>query len=321
MPVHIMSLLKIPKMVSKRVQSLFANFLWSSQGNSRHRWISWHQICHPFEEGGLGIRNMDSVMQALQSKLAWLFLQGESLWAQIVRSKYGTCHHILQNGIRPFSSHCWKAIAKHLPFISNNSRMIIRSGNSSFWKENWLGCPLWFPACPLPALTVKEALDIPLFWTCYSITPKKRWPSPSSSSRDRINSSSLLCPPASSAPLSSMKKSATKPMPFLGLSISGIPLSPPELPSSYGRLFLTVFPWIKTFKEEAFPWSQNVGAALIPRLKLWSTSFFKEMWLSTSGDTSAKLLISPGAGICPLYMLIGLTKSTYPVSSAWSPLP
>ncbi|GAV90162.1 hypothetical protein CFOL_v3_33571 [Cephalotus follicularis] len=161
MPVHIMSLLKIPKMVSKRIQSLFANFLWSSQGNNRYHWISWHQICHPFEEGGLGIRDMDSVMQALQSKLAWLFLQGESLWAQIVRSKYGTSHHILQNGIRPFSSHCWKAIAKHLPFISNNSRMIIRSGNSSFWKENWLGRPLWFPACPFSALTVNEALDIP----------------------------------------------------------------------------------------------------------------------------------------------------------------
>ncbi|GAV73204.1 zf-RVT domain-containing protein, partial [Cephalotus follicularis] len=39
------------------------------------------------------------------------------------------------------------------------------------------------------------------------------------------------------------------------------------------------------------------------------------------GDTSAKLLISPRVGICPPYMLIGLTKSTYRVSSAWSPLP
>ncbi|GAV83505.1 zf-RVT domain-containing protein [Cephalotus follicularis] len=38
---------------------------------------------------------------------------------------------------------------------------MIRSGNSSFWKENWLGRPLWFLACPLLALTVKEALDIP----------------------------------------------------------------------------------------------------------------------------------------------------------------
>ncbi|GAV89821.1 hypothetical protein CFOL_v3_33233 [Cephalotus follicularis] len=161
MPIHILSLLKVPKMVTNRIQKIFANFLWSSQGNSRLHWISWRQICHPFKEEGLGIRDMDTVMLSLQSKFAWLFLQGKSLWAQIVRSKYGTCHHILQKGIRPSSSHCRKAIANHFLLISNNSRMIIRSGNSSFWKDNWLGHFLWFPACPLPALSVKEALDLP----------------------------------------------------------------------------------------------------------------------------------------------------------------
>ncbi|GAV67189.1 hypothetical protein CFOL_v3_10698 [Cephalotus follicularis] len=106
MPIHVFSLLKVPKMVSNRIQKLFANFLWNSQGNSRLHWIGWHQICHPFAEGGLGIRNMNTVMQSLQSKFAWRFTQGDSLWVQIVRSKYGTCHRILQKGIRPSSSHC-----------------------------------------------------------------------------------------------------------------------------------------------------------------------------------------------------------------------
>ncbi|GAV70533.1 hypothetical protein CFOL_v3_14031, partial [Cephalotus follicularis] len=138
MPIHILSLLKVPKMVSNRIQNLFANFLWNSQGNNRLHWFGWHQICHTYAEGGLGIRNMNTVMQSLQSKFSWRFTQGDSIWAQIVRSKYGTCHHILQKGIRQSSSHCWKAIAKHLPLISNLSRMIIQSGNSSFWKENWL---------------------------------------------------------------------------------------------------------------------------------------------------------------------------------------
>ncbi|GAV67200.1 hypothetical protein CFOL_v3_10708, partial [Cephalotus follicularis] len=79
MPIHILSLFKVPKMVSNRIQKLFANFLWNSQGNSRLHWIVWHQICHPFAEGGLGIRNMNTVMQSLQSKFAWRFTQGDSL--------------------------------------------------------------------------------------------------------------------------------------------------------------------------------------------------------------------------------------------------
>ncbi|GAV57132.1 hypothetical protein CFOL_v3_00670 [Cephalotus follicularis] len=161
MPIHILSLLKVPKKVSNRIQKRFANFLWNSQGNSRLHSIEWHQICHPFAERGLGIRNMNTVMQSLQSKFSWRFTQGHSLWAQIVRSKYGTCHHILQKGIRPSLFHCWKAILKHLLLISNLSRMIIHSGNSSFWKENWLSRPLWFPACPLPTLSVKKVMDIP----------------------------------------------------------------------------------------------------------------------------------------------------------------
>ncbi|GAV89340.1 hypothetical protein CFOL_v3_32757 [Cephalotus follicularis] len=181
MPIHILSLLNVPKKVTNRIQKILANFLWSSQGNNRIHWISWRQICHPFVEGGLGIRDLDTFMQSLQSKFAWLFLQGQSLWAQIVRSKYGTWHHVLHKGIKPSSSHCWKAIAKHLPLISNNTRTIIRSGNSSFWKENWMGRSLWFPGCPLPLLSVKEALDIPPFLEVLIDFPSKRWPSPSSS--------------------------------------------------------------------------------------------------------------------------------------------
>ncbi|GAV81940.1 hypothetical protein CFOL_v3_25393, partial [Cephalotus follicularis] len=75
MPIHILSLLKVPKLVSNHIQIFFANFMWNSQGNSRLHWIGWHQICHLFEEGGLGIRNMDTVMQSFQSKFVWLFTQ------------------------------------------------------------------------------------------------------------------------------------------------------------------------------------------------------------------------------------------------------
>ncbi|GAV64669.1 hypothetical protein CFOL_v3_08187 [Cephalotus follicularis] len=316
MPIHILSLFKVPKMVSNRIQKLFANFLWNSQGNNRLHWIGWHQICHPYAEGGLGIRNMNTVMQSLQSKFAWRFTQGDSLWAQIVRSKYGTFHHILQKGIRPSSSHCWKAIAKHLPLISNLSRMIIRSGNSSFWKENWLGRPLWFPACPLPTLSVKEALNIPPLLEVLLDSPQKEVAKSIKLTEGQDKLIFTLAPQANVPRLFFMKKCGIKVMSAIGPSTFGMLLSPLELLSLYGKQFSMASLWTKSSNKEASLWPPNAPAVLTPIQKAWNTSFFKEKWVRTSGVISAKLSTSLRAGICPLCWSTGSRKLIYPPTSA-----
>ncbi|KAL9663307.1 hypothetical protein QQ045_028147 [Rhodiola kirilowii] len=63
---HTISILPVPKGCINRLESLMSNFLWDTK---RH-WVSWATIFTPKCEGGLGIRNMPNLKQALLGKLA-----------------------------------------------------------------------------------------------------------------------------------------------------------------------------------------------------------------------------------------------------------
>lgn len=46
MPIHLLSVLKMPKAVIKRLHSIFASFFWGSQGGrSKGNWRSWKKLC------------------------------------------------------------------------------------------------------------------------------------------------------------------------------------------------------------------------------------------------------------------------------------
>lgn len=88
-PIHCLSSLPVPKDIINKLHSLFASFFWNSRDSGRHHWVSWLSICRPVDEGGLGIRDLNQVMNALHAKMAWRFIEGSSLWSQFMRSKYG----------------------------------------------------------------------------------------------------------------------------------------------------------------------------------------------------------------------------------------
>ncbi|KAL0453511.1 UNVERIFIED_CONTAM: hypothetical protein Slati_1329200 [Sesamum latifolium] len=53
----------LPAAVVEKIHRLCRNFLW----NSRRAPVAWEEICHPKEEGGLGIRHIQSWNMALLS--------------------------------------------------------------------------------------------------------------------------------------------------------------------------------------------------------------------------------------------------------------
>ncbi|KAK4384364.1 hypothetical protein Sango_3068500 [Sesamum angolense] len=88
-------------------------FLWqgaSGRGNAK---VAWDQICKPKEEGGLGIRSMLAMNQALMLKHLWRILQndGTSIWVDWIQ------HYRLRNStIWTFNgatgSWSWKKLIK-----------------------------------------------------------------------------------------------------------------------------------------------------------------------------------------------------------------
>ncbi|KAL0399880.1 UNVERIFIED_CONTAM: Retrovirus-related Pol polyprotein from type-2 retrotransposable element R2DM [Sesamum radiatum] len=75
----------LPAAVVEKIHRLCRNFLW----NSRCAPVAWAEICHPKEEGGLGIRHIQSWNVALLARVLWnIHRKSDTLWVQWVNGVY-----------------------------------------------------------------------------------------------------------------------------------------------------------------------------------------------------------------------------------------
>ena len=90
-PIYFFSFFRVPKGVVDKLVSLQRKFLWG--GDSEHNkiaWVKWNIVCLPKEEGGLGIKDIDTFNLALLAKWKWnLFQHTGQLWVKVLESKYG----------------------------------------------------------------------------------------------------------------------------------------------------------------------------------------------------------------------------------------
>ncbi|KAK4422063.1 hypothetical protein Salat_2157200 [Sesamum alatum] len=74
-----------PAAVVDKIHRLCRNFLW----NSKRAPVAWEQICHPKEEGGLGIRHIQSWNVALLARVLWnVHRKADTLWVKWVNEVY-----------------------------------------------------------------------------------------------------------------------------------------------------------------------------------------------------------------------------------------
>ncbi|KAL2927644.1 hypothetical protein RDABS01_019975 [Bienertia sinuspersici] len=73
---HVLLVFKIPGSIANRVNRAIAKFWWRgcNQGKGAH-WRSWKFITRPKERGGIGIRDVKTLNQALLAKKAWRILK------------------------------------------------------------------------------------------------------------------------------------------------------------------------------------------------------------------------------------------------------
>lgn len=86
MPIHLSSVMDLPKGIFAKLKSIFSNFHWGSSAEKKKRkWVSWRCICLLTDEGGLGIQDLAEVRKSLFLKFVWNLILGGSLWSDFFK--------------------------------------------------------------------------------------------------------------------------------------------------------------------------------------------------------------------------------------------
>lgn len=107
-------------------------FWWGFPSTSRNLTLkSWNSICTLKSTGGLGLRKMSNINQALLSKLGWKFVTSpQSLWVKLVSAKY-LKHSSFWDIILSTSSWFWKSILSSRSLLKQGFCHLLRSGTTT----------------------------------------------------------------------------------------------------------------------------------------------------------------------------------------------
>ena len=90
LPLHYLSLFKIPKSVVRKITSMQRSFFWYSSNNQKGiPLVAWEAIQKPKEFGGMGVGDLIVKNAALLFKWWWRFNdRTDPLWKRIIQSNH-----------------------------------------------------------------------------------------------------------------------------------------------------------------------------------------------------------------------------------------
>ncbi|KAK2662565.1 hypothetical protein Ddye_001139 [Dipteronia dyeriana] len=88
LPIYSMQSIKLPSELCASLDKLSRDFLWGNSIDKRKiHLVKWDTICLPKKMGGLSIKNMNFMYQALLAKAGWRLQQDDKgLWANLLLS-------------------------------------------------------------------------------------------------------------------------------------------------------------------------------------------------------------------------------------------
>ncbi|KAL0290461.1 UNVERIFIED_CONTAM: hypothetical protein Sradi_7049300 [Sesamum radiatum] len=135
----------LPKAIVKIIEGKVRSFLWKGSTSSGHAKVAWAQICKTTEEGGLGVRSVLLMNQALMLKQVWRILQEDprSIWvAWVLR------HRLRNQSIWTLNVASlpwfWKKLVKICSLLKDG--LVYRVGDGckfQLWND------IWHPRGPL----------------------------------------------------------------------------------------------------------------------------------------------------------------------------
>ena len=133
-----MLLFVIQRKVRIGLEIIQREFLWGDMEERRKIHLaSWSVICKDKKHGGLGLRHLEGLNQALLGTWLWRFsLERESFWRRVIRGKFGevekgwTTREVKDS----FGLSLWKDIRKRWEeFILRTNICIGNGRHTSFW--------------------------------------------------------------------------------------------------------------------------------------------------------------------------------------------
>ncbi|KAL0292188.1 UNVERIFIED_CONTAM: Retrovirus-related Pol polyprotein from type-2 retrotransposable element R2DM [Sesamum radiatum] len=114
----------LPKAVIKVIERRMRDFLWKGVSGTGYAKVSWLQVCKSKEEGGLGIRRVLFMNQALMLRHIWRILQRDprSIWVAWVL-RYRLRNQTLWTSSVTTAPWCWRKIDQVVPTVKRWARL------------------------------------------------------------------------------------------------------------------------------------------------------------------------------------------------------
>ncbi|XP_073315708.1 uncharacterized protein [Primulina huaijiensis] len=138
MLIYLFQVVQPPLAVMEKLERGFNAFLWGSRPlEKKWHWARWSRACLPVEEGGLGFRRLQDLVDSFSIKLWFRFRQGNSLWAKFLLRKYCFLAHPACVSSRGFISPTWRRLLQIRPRAESGIRWRVGLGAVSFWDDCW----------------------------------------------------------------------------------------------------------------------------------------------------------------------------------------
>ncbi|KAK3230980.1 hypothetical protein Dsin_002861 [Dipteronia sinensis] len=142
LPIYAMQSIKMPAEICSKLDKLNRDFLWGDDSATKKvHLMNWSTVCKPKEKGGLGIKKMKIMNQALLAKAGWRLYQKEnSLWANIIRNKYLKNEQIAPNTSKTNNcSSTWRGFLFGAELLLKGVSWRAGNGeNIRFWTDEWV---------------------------------------------------------------------------------------------------------------------------------------------------------------------------------------
>ena len=137
-----MFLVTVSASVANHLVKIMRDFLWFNNGTgSVFHWVYWKDVCCSKQDGGLGIRPLRHMNEALKTKWLWCFAKEEkALWRKAIIAKCGvdilgwwTKRSLFAHGLG-----LWKSVLAGLERFKSLAHFKVKNGSRvRFWHDVW----------------------------------------------------------------------------------------------------------------------------------------------------------------------------------------
>lgn len=141
LPTYVMSLFPLPPKVLKKLDKLRRDFLWHGCKEIKgYNLVKWEITLKSKDKGGMGIRDLRKQNNSLLMKWLWRYNEeGQALWKDVIRSKYGEYNPWCSNvSVDAYGVGVWRTIRNLWQNLEANTYIEVGNGRrTKLWTDAW----------------------------------------------------------------------------------------------------------------------------------------------------------------------------------------